>query len=374
MFLANVALGFDWEPEQQTAPSPVSPVSPVSPDSPEAITAETAAPAERSTDSVSREGDAVGSHPSRGNQRRRSTQSAPSAAATNLFSRLTQQRRSAESARSTAGFEILSRLRQQQTAPSQGFTAVNRTQSGAFFPTNPRVLPRNEPAPEVPSRKRKRPTQKSKPQKTKPRTNILKQRATQGALTSACGVVTPSRANPVAKANNNGGFCCPRCQGRFTRAKSVKDHFAKCVEKHGNPQGLRWFDHATLVNSRNHYENRMGTIREASEDEEDEEEGEGDSDEEQDDEEEDFSDAYRGGYGDEPDGEQDDGDGEYMQGFGDRSRISRIHRDRVEDDGQEDDQEYEYDGHDDNEESMFEEDWESPQEEGDQGSNTRASA
>ena len=355
MFLANVALGFDWEAEQQPAPSPDSPVSPASPDSPyspEAIPTETAAPAERSTGSVSREEDAVGSHPSRGNQQRRSTQSAPSATATALFSRLMQQR----------------------AASSRGFTAVNRTpRNGDSTPINPRVQPRNEPAPEVPSRKRKAPTQKSKPQKTKPRTNSLKQRAPQGALTSACGVVTPLKANPVAKANNNGGFCCPRCQGHFTRPKSVKDHFAKCVAKHGNPRGLRWFDHATLVSSRNHYENRMTTIREASEDEEDEQEeddAEDDGDQEQGYEEEDFSDAYGEGDGDEPDEEQDDG-GEYWQGLVDRYRT---YRDQVEGNGQENDLENEDGGHDDNEESMYEENWEAPREEDDRGSDTRVSA
>ena len=244
---------------------------------------------------------------------------------------------------------------------------MNRAQrNGDFTSINPRAHPRNTPAPEVPSRKRKAPTQKSKPQKAKPRTNSLKERAPQGALTNACGVVTPLKANPVAKVNNNGDFCCPRCKGHFTRPKSVKDHFAKCVAKHGNPRGLRWFDHATLVKSRKHYENRMTTIREASEDEDEEEDAEDGRDEE-----EDFSDAYRGGYGDEPDEEQDDGGGEYMQGFVDRYRT---YREQVEEDGQDDSHEYEDDGHGYDEESMFEEDWESAPGEDDQGIHTRESA
>ena len=351
MLLANVALEFDWEAEQQTAPSPDSSVSPVSPNSPEAITTETAAPAERSTDSASREGDAAESYRSRGNQHRRSTQTARSASATRLFSRLMQQ----------------------QPPPSQGFTARNRTRrNGDFNQINPRVQRRNEPAPEAPSRKRKASTQKAKPQTTKPRTNSLKTRAPQGALTSACGVVTPLKKTPVAKTNNNGGFCCPRCKGHFTRPKSVKDHFAKCVAKHGNPTGLRWFDHATLVSSRNHYENRMTTIREASEDAEDEDDdAQDDGDEEQGYEEEDVSDAYGEGDGDEPDEEQDDGDEEETREFVGRWRTLR---DQFEGNGQEDDQEHEDVGHDDNEESIFEEDWESPVEEDDQGSDTRVSA
>ena len=87
MFLANVALGFDWGPEQQSTLPPFppdSPVSPVSPYSPEAGTIVSASPAERSTDSASREGDAVGSYSSRGEEeQRRSTQSVSSVTATN---------------------------------------------------------------------------------------------------------------------------------------------------------------------------------------------------------------------------------------------------------------------------------------------------
>ena len=248
---------------------------------------------------------------------------------------------------------------------------MNRTQkNGDFTPINPRAHPRNTPAPEVPSRKRKAPTQKSKPQNAKHRTNSLKTRAPQGALTRACGVVTPLKATPVAKQNNNGDFCCPRCKGHFTRPKSVKDHFAKCVAKHGNPRGLRWFDHGTLVKSRNHYENRMTTIREASEDEQEEEEAEDNGDQEQEYEEEDFSDAYRGGYGDE-DQEQDEGDEEDLQGYVDRLLAHRLQQ---QDDGEEDDQEYEDDGYDYIEESVFEEDWESPLRQDDQPSNTREPA
>ena len=355
LMLANAALDFDWGPEQQPAQSPLSPDPPASPDSPEALAIESAASAERSTDSVPREGNAVGSYSSRGERRhRRSTQGANSATATNIFTHTPQH----------------------QPAPSQGFTALNRTpRNGDLTPTNPGPQPRNAPAPEVPSRKRKAPTQKSNAQKTKPRTKSLKKRAPMGALTTACGVVTPWKAQPKGKGNTNGDFCCPRCKGHFTRPKSVKDHFVNCVKKHGNPLGLRWFDHATLVKSRNYYENRRTAMREASEDEQEEEEAEeeeaeeeeaeeeeaeDDGDQGQDYEEEDFSEAYREGYGDEPDQEQDDGDKEDMQVYADRLLAQSLQQQE--------------DGEGDNEESLFEEDWESAPGEDDQGSDTRVSA
>ncbi|KAM0796861.1 hypothetical protein BDR22DRAFT_498843 [Usnea florida] len=348
----DAALDFDWGPEQQPAQSPLSPDPPASPDSPEALAIESAASAERSTDSVAREGDAVGSYSSRGERRhRRSTQGANSATATNIFTHTPQH----------------------QPAPSQGFTALNRT------PRNPGPQPRNAPAPEVPSCKRKAPTQKSNAQKTQPRTNSLKKRAPMGALTTACGVITPWKAQPKGKGNTNGDFCCPRCKGHFTRPKSVKDHFVNCVKKHGNPLGLRWFDHATLVKSRNYYENRRTAMREASEDEQEEEEAEekeaeeeeaeeeveeeeaeDDGDQGQDYEEEDFSEAYRERYGDEPGQEQDDGDEEDMQVYADRLLAHSLQQ---QDDVEEDD-----------EESIFEEDWESAPGEDDQGSDTRVSA
>ena len=89
MFLANVALGFDWGPEQQSALPPVPPASPISPYSPEVVTPVSAAPAERSTDSVSREGDAVGGYSSGSEEeQRRSTQSVSPGTANDLCSYL----------------------------------------------------------------------------------------------------------------------------------------------------------------------------------------------------------------------------------------------------------------------------------------------
>ncbi len=85
-------------------------------------------------------------------------------------------------------------------------------------------------------------------QKSKPRTTGFNRMTGEGVYTSMCGLVTRKIfKSPIAK--NKGpkaGFHCPRCNGQFTRARSVKDHFIKCVGKYGSPQGLSWWDHPTL--------------------------------------------------------------------------------------------------------------------------------
>ena len=81
-------------------------------------------------------------------------------------------------------------------------------------------------------------------------------------LTNVCGVVTPHKATPVAnRSKQKGNFRCPRCNGRFTRPRSVKDHFIKCVSKYGNPSGLSWWDHATLEQSRDWYHQHLPTAK-----------------------------------------------------------------------------------------------------------------
>ena len=35
-------------------------------------------------------------------------------------------------------------------------------------------------------------------------------------------------------------FVCGLCGGRFTRRRTVKDHFPRCAVKNGNPRGLAW--------------------------------------------------------------------------------------------------------------------------------------
>ena len=91
-------------------------------------------------------------------------------------------------------------------------------------------------------------------------------------LTNVCGVVTPHKATPVAnRSKQKEYFRCPRCNGRFTRPRSVKDHFIKCVNKYGNPSGLSWWDHATLEHSRDWHHQHLPAVQD--EDEADAEEG-----------------------------------------------------------------------------------------------------
>ena len=348
LMLADVALGYDFgfdsQPGQQSALSPFSAFSP------EVVTTQSTAPAEQSSNLVSREGDVTGNYSSRGQkQQRRSTQSANLVTATNSFSP----------------------MQQQQPAPSQSFTAVNRTQKqGDFTPINPRPQPRNRPAPEVPAPEVPNPKHKAPRQKTKPRTNGFNRRTGENGLTPVCGIITPFIATPVAKENKKGAFCCPRCLGQFTRPRTVKDHFRTCATKHGNPRGLRWFDHPTLIRSQNHVVKKMTTIREEKEAEEEESDRQDDGDQEQDHGDDEDLEAYREKYGEEPDQEHDHGDEdleEYGDGYGNDLSQDQDH-------GQEDQNEYDNDGYDYNDESMFEEDWESSPGEDDQGRDTSASA
>ena len=63
-----------------------------------------------------------------------------------------------------------------------------------------------------------------------------------------CGVYSPEISAPVKSDNRGqGDFCCPRCGSNFTRPYSVKDHFFYCIQKHGNPQALRFTDHPSMA-------------------------------------------------------------------------------------------------------------------------------
>ena len=68
--------------------------------------------------------------------------------------------------------------------------------------------------------------------------------------TEVCGIFSPSRnepphkprgADPLAKFQ----YRCPRCNVSYTRSNTVKQHFPRCIETNGNPDSLRWFDHAS---------------------------------------------------------------------------------------------------------------------------------
>ena len=100
-------------------------------------------------------------------------------------------------------------------------------------------------------------------------------------LTEVCGVASPAKGGkPKAGRGRQGSYRCPRCNGRFTRPRSVKDHFIKCVRKYGNPSGLRWFDHRSLAGSRDWHLNHVPAVKE-EEDEEDEGDEEGDEEAEE---------------------------------------------------------------------------------------------
>ena len=99
-------------------------------------------------------------------------------------------------------------------------------------------------------------------------------------LTEVCGVVSPAKGGkPTAGGGRQGSYRCPRCNGRFTRPRSVKDHFIKCVQKYGNPSGLSWFDHRSLEASKDWHLSHLPAAKE-EEDEGEEEEGEEEVEEE----------------------------------------------------------------------------------------------
>ena len=133
-------------------------------------------------------------------------------------------------------------------------------------------------------------------------------------LTEVCGVVSPAKGgNPTAAGGRQGSYRCPRCKGRFTRPRSVKDHFKKCVEKYGNPAGLRWFDHQTLAGSREWHLSHVAAV------EEEEEEGDEEGDEE-----------------DEEDEEEDEEDGEEQAKEGEEEgEVEETEEDEEEDDEEE---------------------------------------
>ena len=67
------------------------------------------------------------------------------------------------------------------------------------------------------------------------------------SYTIFCGVYSPEIATPVRDSRNiDSPYHCPRCDKRLRTRMSVKDHFPSCITKHGNPDALKWNDHASL--------------------------------------------------------------------------------------------------------------------------------
>lgn len=183
---------------------------------------------------------------------------------------------------------------EEQVPANQGLTAVNAT-------APPRESTLNDPHPLSNSLSAAaRPRQQVTTGRSRNGTTGFNRQTGQGALTNACGIVTPSKGTiAAARGARQGRFRCPRCNGRFTRPRSVKDHFAKCVEKYGNPNGCRWFDHHTLAKSREWLQNQAPAIMDESGEEE---EGEGQQEEEGEGEEE----GEEGEQEGEGDGEEED--------------------------------------------------------------------
>lgn len=64
--------------------------------------------------------------------------------------------------------------------------------------------------------------------------------------TRVCGIYSRERASPTKIKTKGGPYHCPRCDTQFTRALGVMRHFIGCITKYGNPESLKWTDHASL--------------------------------------------------------------------------------------------------------------------------------
>ena len=192
-----------------------------------------------------------------------------------------------------------------QASPYQGFAAINSAMAtGRLAPNNPlppshvfTAINSASPAARLASNNLRPPhhgmtastgaPQRVTKRKATPRTTGFNQETGSGLLTAVCARVTPSKGTPVPHRSGAGGpFRCPRCHCRFTKPRSVKDHFIKCVNNYGNPAGLNWFDHPSLAKSKNWHLQHMPKEEEEEEEgevvEEDEkDEMEGDDDESQ---------------------------------------------------------------------------------------------
>ena len=181
-----------------------------------------------------------------------------------------------------------------QASPYQGFAAINSARATATLaPNNPRPPPHGFTAINSAAATARLASNSARPPphdmtastgppqrvtKRKPalRTTGFNQATGSGLLTAVCARVTPSKGQPIPHRSGAGGaFRCPRCYGRFTRPRSVKDHFIKCVDNYGNPAGLSWFDHPSLAKSKSwHYQHMPRQAEEEDEEEGGEEDGE----------------------------------------------------------------------------------------------------
>ena len=69
-------------------------------------------------------------------------------------------------------------------------------------------------------------------------------------LTEVCGVFSPGRNGTPLRTSSkvaNANYYCPRCESSMTRPRSIKDHFLVCIGKYGNPDKLKYTDHASMA-------------------------------------------------------------------------------------------------------------------------------
>lgn len=88
--------------------------------------------------------------------------------------------------------------------------------------------------------------------------------------TTMCGKVTPSMLEPgqppirpkIYRTRKTRRFACPICRQRRTRLQHAECHFVPCAETNGNPDGLHWFDHPTVLEyygKKRSHRRRLGT-------------------------------------------------------------------------------------------------------------------
>lgn len=80
--------------------------------------------------------------------------------------------------------------------------------------------------------------------------------------TTVCGIVSAGadqvshKSAPETPVNTKLKYHCPRCDKCFTRRYTVKQHFTGCINRHGNPKGLKWVDHSSLDLTASRYATR----------------------------------------------------------------------------------------------------------------------
>lgn len=81
----------------------------------------------------------------------------------------------------------------------------------------------------------------------------------EARLSAVNGVISPSKLTAgQAPIPGKGGSAanvvrdrqCPLCLVAYARDANVKSHFAACVERNGNPQGLFWYSHPSIRSRR----------------------------------------------------------------------------------------------------------------------------